>query len=51
MSCSIGRLKGVADNVFLEIGEKFAEHNFFKDFGQKWKVGNGMVVFQDFFIK
>ena len=24
--------------VFLEMGEKFAENDFFKDFGQKWKA-------------
>ena len=29
----------------MEMGEKFVE-NFFKDFGQKWKVRNGMLVFQ-----
>ena len=24
------------------------ENDFFKDFGQKWKVRNGAVVFKDF---
>ena len=41
VSCSIGWLKGVADVVFLWMGEKFVENDFFKDFGQKWKVRNG----------
>ena len=27
------------------------ENNFFKDFGQKWKVRNGAVVFQKIFVK
>ena len=26
------------------------ENDFFKDFGQKWKVRNGTVVFQKFFV-
>ena len=38
-------LKGIAEVVFLEMGEKFVENDFFKDFGQKWKVRNGTVVF------
>ena len=33
VSCSIGWLKGVAEVVFLEMGEKFVESDFFKDFG------------------
>ena len=48
MSCSIGWLKGVAEVVFLEIGEKFVENDFFKSFRQKWKVRNGAVVFKRF---
>ena len=28
------------------MGKKFAENDFFKDFGQKWKVRTGTVVFQ-----
>ena len=36
--------EAVAD-VFLEMGEKFVENDLFKDFGQKWKVRNGAVVF------
>ena len=51
MSCSIGRLKGIAEVVFLEMGEKFVENDFFEDFGQKWKVRNGTVVFQKIFVK
>ena len=27
------------------------ENDFFKDFGQKWKVRNGAVVFQKTFVK
>ena len=46
MSCSIDRLKGVAEVVFLEMKDKFVENDFFKEFGQKWKVRNGAVVFQ-----
>ena len=34
-SCSIGWLKGIAEVVFLEMGEKFVENDFFKNFGQK----------------
>ena len=37
--------------VFLEMGEKFVENDFFKDFGQKWKVRNGTVVFQKIFYQ
>ena len=44
-------MKGIAGVVFLEIGERFVENNFFKDFGQKWKVRNGTVVFQKIFVK
>ena len=33
------------------MGEKFIENDFFKDFGQKWKVRNGTVVFQKIFVK
>ena len=33
------------------MGEKFVENDFFKNFGQKWKVRNGMVVFQKIFVK
>ena len=33
--CSIGGLKGIAEVVFLEMGEKFVENDFFKNFGQK----------------
>ena len=43
-------MKGVAEVVFLEMGEKFVENDFFKDFGQKWKVRNGTVVFQKVFV-
>ena len=32
----------------MEIGEKFVENDFFKDFGQKCKIGNGTIVFQKF---
>ena len=35
----------------MEMGERFVENDFFKDFGQKWKVRNGTVVFQKIFIK
>ena len=28
-------LKGIAEVVFLEMGEKFVENEFFKNFGQK----------------
>ena len=48
MTCSIGWLKGVAKVVFLEMGKKFMENDFFKDSGQKWKVRNGAVVIQIF---
>ena len=34
MSCSTGWLKGIAEVVFLEMGEKFVENDFFKNFGQ-----------------
>ena len=27
------------------------ENDFFKDYGQKWKVRNGTVVFQKIFVK
>ena len=27
------------------------ENDFFKEFGQKWKVRNGTVVFQKIFVK
>ena len=30
----------------MEMGEKFVENDFFKNFGHKWKVRNGTVVFQ-----
>jgi len=33
------------------MGEKFVEYDFFKDFGQKWKVRNGTVVFQKIFVQ
>ena len=33
------------------MGEKFVVNNFFKDFGQKLKVKNGVVVFQKIFGK
>ena len=36
--------------VFLVMGE-FAEKEFFKNFGQKWKVRNEAVVFQKTFVK
>ena len=49
--CSLGWLKGVAEVVFLEMGEKFVENNSFKDFGQKQKVRNGAVVFQKIFVR
>ena len=51
MFCSIGRLKGIAEVVFLEMGENFVENAVFKDFGQKWKVRNGTAVFQKIFAK
>ena len=51
MSCSIGRLKGIAEVVFLEIGEKLVKNDFFKDSGHKWKVRNGTIVFQKSFVK
>ena len=35
VSCSIGWLKGVAEDVFLDIGETFVENDFFKNFGHK----------------
>ena len=35
----------------MEMGEKFVENDFLKDFGQKWKVRNGTVVFQKIFVK
>ena len=35
----------------MGVGEKFVENDFFKDFGQKWKVRNGAVVFQKIFVK
>ena len=38
-------MKGVAEVVFLEMKDKFVENDFFKKFGQKWKVRNGTVVF------
>ena len=44
-------MKGIAEVVFLEMGEKFVENDFFRDFGQKWKVRNGTVVFQKMFIR
>ena len=28
------------------MGEKFVENDFFKNFGQKWMVRNGTVVFE-----
>ena len=34
----------------MEMGEKFVENDFFKDYGQKWKVRNGTVVFQKMFL-
>ena len=43
--------EAVADVGFLEMGEKFVENDLFKDFGQKWKVRNGAVVFQKTFVK
>ena len=33
------------------MGEKFVENDFFKDFGQKWKVTKGAVAFQKIFVK
>ena len=33
------------------MGEKFVENDFFKNFGQKWKVRNWTVVFQKIFVK
>ena len=44
-------MKGVADVVFLELGEKSLENDFFKNFGQKLKVRNGTVVFQKIFVE
>ena len=35
----------------MEMGQKFVENDFFKNFGQKWKVRNGTVVFQKIFVK
>ena len=29
----------------------FVENDFFKDFGRKWKVRNGTVVFQKIVVK
>ena len=29
----------------------FAENNFFKNFGQKWKFRNGTVVFENIFCQ
>ena len=29
-------MKGIAEVVFLEMGEKFVENDFFKNFVQKW---------------
>ena len=46
VSCSIGLMKGVDDVFFLEMGETFVKNDFFKDFGQKWKVRKGTLVFQ-----
>ena len=33
----------------MDMGEKFVENDFFKDFGQKRKVRNGTAVFQKIF--
>ena len=44
-------MKGIAEVVFSEMGEKFVENDCFKDSGQKWKVRNGTVVFQKIFVK
>ena len=41
----------IAEVVFLEMGEKFVENDFFKEFGLKRKVRNGTVVFQKVFVK
>ena len=51
MSCLVGWLKGIAEVVFLEMGQKLVGNDLFKDFGQKWKVRNGVVVFQKIFVK
>ena len=53
VSCSIGLMKGVDDVCFflLEMGETFVKNDFFKDFGQKWKVRKGALVFQRIFVK
>ena len=32
------------------MGDTLVENNFFKDFGQKWKVRNGTVVFHKIFL-
>ena len=44
-------VKGVAEVVFLEMEKKYVENYFFKDFGQKQKVRNGAVIFQQIFVK
>ena len=49
--CLIGWLKGITEVVFLEMGEKFVENNFFKNSGRKWKARNRTEVFQKIFIK
>ena len=35
----------------MEMGEKFVENAVFKDFGQKWKVRNGAIVFSKDFCQ
>ena len=44
-------MKGIAEVVFMEIGEMFVEDDFFKNFGQKWKVRNGTLAFEKISVK
>ena len=37
-------MKGIAEVVVLNMGETFLENDLFKDFGQKWKVRNGIQI-------
>ena len=48
VSCSIGLLTEVAEVVFLEMGETFVENDFFKHFGQEWKVRRYVVFWSCF---
>ena len=51
VTCTIGWLKGVAEVICLKMGEKFVKNNFIKDFRLKWKIRDGVVVFQETFVK